>query len=73
MNVIFSVKIKQNIYNNDIIALLLFLCAEVPEIVVHPSKEEAPAKIPGKKSTVETPSPSKSQSGHVDKYDHDVM
>jgi hypothetical protein len=76
---LFSIKIKQtyyrgaNLYKELITQHCCLLCVEIPEIVVHPSKEETPREIPGKKSSVQPPSPSKSPTGHVDKYSHDVL
>jgi hypothetical protein len=49
------------------------LCGDIPEIVVHPSKEEAPHKITKEKNTDQPPSPSRSRSGHVDKFSNDVL
>ena len=48
--------------------MLSLISIELPEIVIHPSKEKPP-KIQDTKNTVYPPSPSKSQTGHADKQD----
>jgi phage FluMu protein Com len=53
--------------------IFCLLCGDIPEIVVHPSKEEAPHKITKEKNTDQPPSPSRSRSGHVDKFSNDVL
>jgi hypothetical protein len=66
-------KLYQRAHLQNAYLTFFLLCGDIPEIVVHPSKDEAPHKIPKEKNTDQPPSPSRSRSGHVDKFSNDVL